>query len=273
MVAFSRRGKRKLKNLSKASVAVIGGSGFGSLLREVKHIRVGTPYGLPSPISIVKIKGKIVAFLTRHGLNHAVPPHHVNYRANIFASHMIGVKRVFATNAVGSINKRLKPGNLVIPHDFVDFTKLRKGTFYEGATVTHVDMSQPYCPEIRNVLIGAAKYVGENVCSEAVLACTEGPRYETPAEVKMLRNFGCDVVGMTGLPEAVLARELEMCYASFCYVSNMAVGLQERQTVRELIEIAEKKKLVIEQVLKEAIVSLPKTRNCICAHALEGAQL
>ena len=220
-----------------------------------------------------EIRGKMAAFLPRHGLSHAVPPHRVNYRANIFALHILGVERVFATNAVGGINRRLKPGDLVAPSDFVDFTKLRKGTFYDGTPVTHVDMSQPYCPEIRGVLIEAARHVGESIWDEAVLACTEGPRYETPAEVKMLRSLGCDVVGMTGMPEAVLARELEMCYASLCYVSNMAVGLQERQTASELTRIAEKKKLVIEQILKEAIAALPKKRGCTCAHALKDAQL
>ena len=262
-----------MKNLNKVSMAIIGGSGLGSLLKEVKNIRVGTPYGLPSPISMGMIGEKIVAFLPRHGSSHKTPPHRVNYRANIFALHLLGVKRVLATNAVGCMNKRLKPGDFVVPHDFVDFTKHRKGTFYDGSPVIHVDMSQPYCPEVRNVLIKAAKNIGESVCDEAVLACTEGPRYETPAEVKMLQSFGCDIVGMTGLPEAVLARELEMCYASLCYVSNMAAGLQERQTVNELTEIAEKKKPTIEQVLKESIDSLPKTRNCICAHALKDAQL
>jgi 5'-methylthioadenosine phosphorylase len=254
-------------------VAIVGGSGLEGLLKEVRHIRVGTPYGLPSPISIGTVAKKPVAFLPRHGSNHKVPPHRINYRANIFALQSLGVNRVFATNAVGGINKRLKPGDLVVPHDFVDFTTLRKRTFYDGAPVIHVDMTQPYCPEVRKVLTKAVKSRGENTGDEAVLACTEGPRYETPAEIKMLQSFGCDIVGMTGLPEAVLARELEMCYASLCYISNMAVGLQERQTASELTKIAKEKKPIIEQVLKEAIASLPKARNCICAHALKDAQL
>jgi len=262
-----------LKNLSKVSIAIVGGSGLEDLLEEVTCVRVGTPYGLPPPIFIGTIAGNTVAFLPRHGLSHNVPPHRISYRANIFALHTLGVERVFATNAVGGINECLKPGDLVVPNDFIDFTKLRTGTFYDDAPVTHVDMSQPYCPEIRNVLIAAARNLGEKVWGEAILACTEGPRYETPAEVRMLRRCGCDIVGMTGLPEAVLARELEMCYASLCYVSNMAVGLQEHQTINELTRIAAKKKPVIEQVLKEAIASLPKTRSCTCAHALEDAQL
>jgi 5'-methylthioadenosine phosphorylase len=273
MVGSSKRGRKKLKNFSKADIAIVGGSGLESLLKEAQHVRVGTPYGLPSPISIGKIGERTVAFLPRHGVDHTIPPHSINYRANIFALHLLGVERVFATNAVGGINKQLKPGTLVVPHDFVDFTKFRKATFYDDAPVTHVDMSQPYCPEIRSALIKAAKHSGESVWEEAVFACTEGPRYETPAEIRMLQSLGCDIVGMTGLPEAVFARELEMCYSSLCYVSNMAVGLQERQTVSELTMVAEEKKNVIEQILKEAIASLPRTRNCICARALEDAKL
>jgi len=262
-----------LKNSNKASIAVVGGSGLERLLKEARQIRVGTPYGLPTTISLGKIEEKTVAFIPRHSVGHTIPPHRVNYRANIFALHTLGVERIFATNAVGGINSNLKPGDLVIPHDFEDFTKLRKGTFYNSAPVIHVDMSKPYCPEIRSVIIKAARKIGESTLDEAVLACTEGPRYETPAEVMMLRSLGCDIVGMTGLPEAVLARELEMCYASLCYVSNMAVGLQESQNASDLTNIAEKKKVVIEQILKEAIASLPKARSCVCAHALEDARL
>ncbi|MFP3985394.1 MAG: S-methyl-5'-thioinosine phosphorylase [Candidatus Bathyarchaeia archaeon] len=262
-----------MKNLNKADVAVIGGSSLESLLKKAEPIRIGTSYGLPSQIFIGKITEKKVAFLPRHNLEHTVPPHRINYRANISALHLLGVERILATNAVGSINKRLKPGDLTVAHDFIDFTKLRKGTFYDDAPVTHVDMSQPYCPELREVLIRTIKQVGENVWNEAVLACTEGPRYETPAEIEMLKRLGCDIVGMTALPEAVLARELEMCYVSLCYVSNMAVGLQKRQTVNELTEIANKKKPIIEQILKEAISSLPKTRKCSCKRALKDARL
>jgi 5'-methylthioadenosine phosphorylase len=155
----------------------------------------------------------------------------------------------------------------------MDFTKLREGTFYDEGRVAHVDMSYPYCPEIRSVLMRAGERVGQKIWGEAVLACTEGPRYETPAEVRMLQSLGCDIVGMTGVPEAALAREMQMCYASLCYVSNMAVGLQNRQITSELASIANRMKPTIREVLIGAIMSLPKTRNCVCAHALENARL
>lgn len=272
MAVSSSEGRRELKSSSKTRVAVVGGSGLERIFRKAEALRVGTPYGFPSPISTGKIGGRRVVFVNRHGDGHIIPPHRVNYRANIFALHYLGVERIFATNAVGAINKRFKPGDFVIPNDFVDFTKSRKFTFYDSP-VTHIDMSEPYCFEIRSVLAKAVKNTGNNMWNAAVLACTEGPRYETPAEIKMLRNLGCDVVGMTGIPEAVLSRELGMCYASLAYVSNMAAGLQDRQSVAELTGIAEKTKPIIKQVLIEAIVSLPETRDCMCAHALEDARL
>lgn len=261
-----------MKSSSKARIAVVGGSGLEALFGKAETLRVGTPYGLPSPISTGKIDGRKIIFVNRHGNGHIIPPHRVNYRANIFALHHLEVHRVFATNAVGAINIRFKPGDFVIPNDFIDCTKSRKTTFYDSP-VTHIDMSEPYCPEIRSTLAKAVEKTGNTSWKTAVLAVTEGPRYETPAEIKMLRNLGCDVVGMTGIPEAVLSRELGMCYASLAYVSNMAAGLQNRQSVTDLTETSEKTQPVLKQVLIEAILSLPETRGCLCAHALEDARL
>lgn len=261
-----------MKRLVKAEVAVIGGTGLGASLKDSEQIRVGTPHGLPPPVSIGQVDGKPVAFLPRHGINHTVPPHRVNYRANIFALYKIGVKRILATNAVGSIEPHLEPGDLIVPHDLVDFTKLRQLTFYDDAPVTHVDVSQLYCPTIRALLIKAAKEQGVKIIDQAVLACTEGPRYETPAEIEMLRRLGCDIVGMTGAPEAVLARELEMCYATMCFVSNKASGLQQRLTAKEVSKVAEERFHIIQQILMESIRHLPSQRRCHCASALEGAR-
>ena len=179
-----------------------------------------------------------------------------------------------AVSAVGAINRDFKPGDIVIPHDFVDLTKLRSTTFYDEAPVTHVDVSQPYCPEIRRLLTENAGNVGLSVWDRAVLACTEGPRFETPAEIEMLRRLGCDVVGMTGIPEVVLARELEICYATVCFVSNMAAGMQERLTPLEVSKVSEKIMPNVEQTLIETIKALPFQRegNCPCADALRNAR-
>lgn len=259
--------------MSKIDIAVIGGTGLETLLKDVEQIRIGTPYGLPPPISTGEVDGKLVAFLPRHGGHHTVPPHKVNYRANIYALREIGVERIFATNAVGAINLEFKPGDLVVPHDLIDFTKLREVTFYDEGQVTHVDVSQPYCPEIRTFLVKMAKERNERVWGQSVLVCTEGPRFETPAEIEMFRRLGCDIVGMTGSPEAVLARELEMCYATICFVSNMAAGIQERLTASEVTEVAKQRMPIIQQILREAIKHLPKDRHCSCAQALKEARL
>jgi 5'-methylthioadenosine phosphorylase len=261
-----------LRSLSKVEVAIIGGTGLESLLRDVEHVQVGTPYGFPPSISIGEANGKLIAFLPRHGVKHSLPPHKVNYRANIYSLHELGVKRIIATNAVGAINPDLKPGNLVVPHDLIDFTRLRCLTFYDEAPVTHIDFSQPYCPEIRALLIKAMKKHISRAWNEAVLVCTEGPRYETPAEIDMFRQLGCDIVGMTALPEAVLARELEMCYANLCFVSNMAAGMQKRLTAKEAVKVAKEKMSDIQQVLRETIRHLPEKRRCPCTHALEDAR-
>jgi 5'-methylthioadenosine phosphorylase len=262
----------KLKNLKKADMGIIGGTGLEALLRDAEQIRVGTPYGLPPAISIGEINGKPVAFLPRHGVHHSIPPHMVNYRANIYALHKIGVEQIAATNAVGAINPDFKHGDLVVPHDFVDFTRVRSNTFYDSSPVTHVDLSQPYCPVLRLTLVNSAKKYSK-LWEKAVLVCTEGPRYETSAEIKMFKQLGCDIVGMTGTPEAVLARELEMCYATICFVTNMAAGMQQRLTADEVAEVAKKVVPVLEQILRETIKNLPRERHCPCVHALREARL
>ena len=262
-----------MKNLRKVEIGIIGGTGFENLLENARQLRLGTPYGISPPLHTGKIRGKNVVFLSRHSPNHSIPPHKINYRANIYALHKMGVARILATNAVGAINLNFKPGDIVVPHDFVDFTKLRSVTFYDGDPVTHIDVSQPYCPEIRKLLVETAKRFGFGVWEKAVITCTEGPRYETPAEIKMFRRLGCDVVGMTSAPEAVLARELEICYASVCYVSNMAAGIEKRLTALEVSKASESVFPKIEQILSETIETLPSERNCPCANALKRARL
>jgi 5'-methylthioadenosine phosphorylase len=161
---------------------------------------------------------------------------------------------------------------LLIPHDFIDFTKSHPTTFYEDTPVIHVDLSQPYCPEIRKTLIAAAKRSKIEVFARAILVCTSGPRFETPAEVEMFRRLGGDLVGMTGVAEAIFSRELEMCYANVCFVTNMAAGLQKRLTTREVADNAEKIRSVFEKLLSETIRTIPHDRNCPCVHALKNAR-
>jgi len=261
--------------LEKAKIAIIGGTGFETFSKSLKTIRIGTPYGLLPPLSLVKVNNKNVIFLPRHGLEHSVPPHKVNYRANIYALREMGVERIIAVNAVGAINKEFTPADIILPHDFVDFTKNRVATFYDEAPVTHVDFSEPYCPEIRRCLVESADKTGLRLRDKAVLVCTEGPRFETPAEIEMFRRLGCDVVGMTSVPEVVLARELEMCYAGVCFVSNMAAGIQRKWlTAQEVHEVCKEILPKLEKLLIETIKILPdKTSDsCSCADALREAR-
>jgi 5'-methylthioadenosine phosphorylase len=257
--------------LSDVRIGLIGGSGFEKLIRQGETKRIDTPYG-PSPdITIGQVDSMIVAFLPRHGTRHEFPPHKVNYRANMWSMKQLGVERIVATNAVGAMRENYRPGDLAIPVDLVDFTRLRVQTFYDSEPVVHVDVSDVYCPEIRKTLIDVSKRSSRKVWNESVLACTDGPRYETPAEIRMMRNAGCDIVGMTSAPEAFLARELEICYGSVCLITNMAAGLQKALTASEVTELARKVLPEVESLLKDAIAEIPVVRSCECGRALSGA--
>jgi 5'-methylthioadenosine phosphorylase len=237
------------------------------------QIRVGTPYG-PSPtLTIRKIGETDVVFLPRHGIQHQFPPHMINNRANVFALHHMGVERILATNTVGAINSQMKPGNIVIPNDFIDFTKSQPVTFYDEGPVTHIDVTSIYCPELRQIIIDSGETPRTPVWTDAVYGNTEGPRYESPAEIRMLRTFGCDIVGMTGVPEAILAHELEMCYASICFVSNMAAGMQEKISTEEVLDNTKRFERNLWKLLNQTIKNIPRKRSCNCANTLEGARI
>ncbi len=222
-------------------IAIIGGTGLTSLknLEIVKREVVHTPYGEPSgPLTFGVFCGKEVVFLARHGYGHTIPPHRVNYRANISALQETGVKCVIAVAAVGGIRQDMQPGQLVIPDQIVDYTWSRGNTFFEeGLThVTHVDFTEPYCEQLRSTLIKAGGEVDFEVIDGATYAATQGPRLETTAEVNRLERDGCDIVGMTGMPEAALARELGVCYATIAVVANRAAGRAEGPLTMEDIE-------------------------------------
>jgi 5'-methylthioadenosine phosphorylase len=261
--------------LEKTSVAIIGGTGLEDLFQGTPQTRLKTPYGMVSSIVTGTVENRKVILLHRHGINHVLPPHRVNYRANVYALHRMGVNRILATNAVGAINQSMKPGDIVIPSDFIDFTKTRPSTFYDKAPVTHVDVSDAYCPIMRRVLIESARKCSVvRVWRKGVLVCTEGPRFETPAEIDLFRRLGCDVVGMTGFPEVVLARELQMCYASICYVSNMAAGMQRRLKASEVGKMSKQTIPKVKEVLFDSVRSLSDERGatCPCVQGLRDAR-
>ena len=240
-------------------LAVIGGSGLGQLANlNVSHREVlRTPYGEPSgAVTFGQICGREVAFLARHGYGHTIPPHEVNYQANIWALCNRGVTRIVSVASVGCIRADLKPGDVVIPHQIIDYTWGRKSTFHEGPdkSVTHIDFTEPYDEPLRRKLIAAARLAGIVVCDNAVYATTQGPRLETAAEIDRFERDGADLVGMTAMPEAVLARELGLPYAAINLVANYAAG---RADSRHGISFD-----AIEQVLQE---SMGRVRTIIAA--------
>ena len=254
-------------------IAIIGGSGLEDLLRTSKVVQLQTPYGTPPPISVGSLGKEEVAFLPRHGPKHDLPPHKVNYRANLYSLKQLGVERIISTNAVGAINESYMPGDLVIPSDILDLTRSRVGTYFDSAPVTHIDVTEPYCSELSNLLVACCHSIDVDVREKAVLAATEGPRYETPAEIRMLRSLGSDIVGMTGAPEVFLARELEICYSTVCFVSNKAAGMQERLSAVEVMNVGKRVIPSMLELIRQAVEKIPRERTCLCGKAIHQAQV
>ncbi|HKJ94861.1 MAG TPA: S-methyl-5'-thioinosine phosphorylase [Gammaproteobacteria bacterium] len=218
------------------TLAIIGGTGLTSLNGlEIAHREmVHTPYGEPSgPVTHGELHGKKVMFLARHGYGHTIPPHRVNYRANLWALRHAGASRVMAVAAVGGIAPDLEPGIIAIPEQIIDYTWCREHTFFDQdlTHVTHVDLTDPYDAELRGMLLQAARAAGVGAIEGGCYGATQGPRLETAAEIQRLARDGCTMVGMTGMPEAALARELELAYATCAVVANWAAGLHGQKTV------------------------------------------
>jgi 5'-methylthioinosine phosphorylase len=223
-------------------LAIIGGSGLTNLANlEITHRQViRTPYGEPSgPLTFGRIRAQEIIFLARHGYGHTIAPHEVNYRANLWALHSQGVKDVVAVNSVGGIHADLGPGVIALPEQILDYTHGRKHTFFEGSDrpVTHVDFTHPYCEALRQRCVVAAKRVDVPVIEGGTYAAVQGPRLETKAEIDRLERDGATMVGMTGMPEASLARELELCYAALTVVANHAAGRGDSSQAIELAAI------------------------------------
>ncbi len=277
---------------SKPRIGIIGGSGLYELIKNPKHVVLETPFGKTPRIEIGEIGGVKIAFLNRHGkpgvdakVQHSIPPSKINYRANVYGLRKLGVERLIVTNACGSLNEKIKPGDIVLPDQFMDFTKQRINTFFDGETpvkvwpdkpplkaVVHVDMSHPYCPELIDILAGVCKDKRLKFHKGGVYVCTEGPRFETPAEIKFYKSVGGDVVGMTSVPEVILAKELTMCYASLSVATNWAAGISSgKVTHEEVLKLFSERMKDIREVIEEAIKRIPVEKDCSCRFSLEGA--
>ncbi len=254
-------------------IAIIGGTGIYSpeALSGFEQKIIETPYG-QALCNIGEMHGNMVVFITRHGVGHKNPPHKVNYRANIWALKSLGVEEIFATTAVGSLNPEMKAGHFVVCDNAIDFTKSRINTFYddEYRGVAHVDVTSPYCPVLRKKVINILKKTDIPFHEIGTYVCTEGPRFETAAEIKMFAMLGGDLVGMTNIPESILAREAEMCYTNCSIVTNMAAGISPTPlTHSEVVEEMGKSIANMEKVITAFIAyNEPVDAECKCAQAM-----
>ena len=259
-----------------AEIGVFGGSGFYKLLDNVREVPVDTPYGPPSDkLSITEIGGRTVAFLPRHGRDHSLPPHRINYRANLWAMKSLGVKRIIGPCAAGSLQKHVAPGSFVVCDQFVDRTWGRSDTFYDGPITTHVSAADPYCPQARQVAIEVGKKLGIKVHDKGTMVVIQGPRFSTRSESKWFSNQGWEVINMTGYPEGFLARELEMCYTNISLITDYDVGIEGIQAVshEEVIKVFTENNEKVKNMILEVIKAIPAERTCKCGEALATSRI
>ena len=260
----------------EAAVGVIGGSGFYALLERGDEVVVDTPFGPPSdPVVVGEVAGRQVAFLPRHGRDHRFPPHRIPYRANLWALRALGVGQVLAPSAVGALTPAYPPGTLVVPDQLVDRTRSRPQTYYDADRAVHVQFADPYCPDGRAAVIGAAHTSGWAPVESGTLVVIEGPRFSTRAESQWFAAQGWTVIGMTAYPEAVLARELALCYTTLALVTDTDAGVAEGEGVTQEEVFAEFGRNVarLRDLVFAAIAALPQQRKCPCPNALDGITL
>ena len=258
-----------------AEIGIFGGTGIydSGLLNDSKEITIDTPYGKTSDsITVGKFNGRNVAFMPRHGKKHTVPPHLINFRANIWAFKELGVKRIIAPSAVGSLKKEFEPGHFALPSQFIDFTKSRKGTFSEDGRVIHISVADPFCPELQNIILDVTKKQGMQIHENCTYVCIEGPRFSTKAESGFFRTTGADIIGMTLVPECQLAREAQICYVSISTVTDYDVWAEKPVTAKEVMETLAKNTEMTKKILTLVIDQIPETKSCSCEKALEEAE-
>ena len=263
---------------AEAEIGVFGGTGFYSLLEGAEELDVETPYGKPSAkITVGRIAERRVAFLPRHGLKHEYPPHMIPYRANIAAFEQLGVERLLAPCAVGSLQAHVKVGDLVICDQFVNFTHGRKDTFYDGPQTTHVSSADPYCPELRPLLVAKARELSLRVHETGTVAVIQGPRFSTRAESRFFRSQGWEVINMTQYPEVILAREMALCYVNLSLIVDYDVGLAGDPLVKpvshsEVLRVFGENTAKLRDLILRLIPSIPPQRGCACTQALRDAR-
>ena len=258
------------------TVGVIGGSGLYELegLKDIEFISVQTPWGKPSDDLVVGRLGDTkMVFLPRHGRGHRIIPSEINYRANIYAFKKLGANFIISVSAVGSMREDIAPGHIVIPSQFFDHTKNRVSTFFGDGLVAHVSMADPVCPVLSENLYAASNRLGATVHNGGVYICIEGPQFSSRAESNIYRKWGVDVIGMTNMPEAKLAREAEICYATLALSSDYDCWHDSHSdvTVEDIVQILAKNSELAKGILREVVDLISEDRNCVCSNALQNA--
>jgi len=274
-MAAAKAEKSKRAN-TQAEIGIIGGSGLYSMsgLTKTREVQVKTPFGEPSDAIVVgSLEGKRVAFLARHGRGHRILPSEINFRANVYAMKLLGVDRIISVSAVGSLMENLQPGEFLVPDQFVDRTKNRVSTFFGDGLVAHVGFDKPTCGQVSGVLADASVHCGVMVHRKGTYVCIEGPQFSTLAEANMHRQLRFEVIGMTNVTEAKLAREAEICYATIAMITDFDCWHPEHESVTAsqiiatLVQNAEN----AQRVLREAVRAMPEERSCKCGAALKHA--
>jgi 5'-methylthioadenosine phosphorylase len=261
--------------VSTAEIGVFGGSGFYSFLGDTETVQIETPYGQPSaPPVIGEVGGRRVAFIPRHGAKHEYPPHRVPYQANVWAMKELGVGRVLGPNACGSLQADVEPGTFVICDQLVDRTRDRANTFYDGPVTTHISFADPYCDVMRTAIVAQGRSLDIPLRERGTVVVIEGPRFSTRAESAWFASAGWEVINMTQYPEALLARELELCYANISLITDYDVGVEGVPPVthEEVVRVFTQNNEMLRSLLFAVIPKLPAQRTCACASALEGAR-
>jgi 5'-methylthioadenosine phosphorylase len=264
--------------ITMARIGVIGGSGLtqmpGLAIREERSVE--TPYGEPSAAyRLGEANGTEVVFLPRHGHPHTIPPHNINYRANLWGFRELGVERILSVNASGGITLQAAPGAIMVLDQVLDQTQgARASTYFEGPEVVHIDFTEPFCPELRAAVLGAAWEDGIEAVDGGTYVCVHGPRLESLAEIRHFASMGADVVGMTAMPEAALARELELCYSAIAVSANWAAGISDAKlSAVEVVQTMQEAGEKINLLLSGALGRIPQARECGCKDALRDARV
>ena len=260
--------------MSDIEIGVIGGTGVYSsaMLKNAEEIRTATKFGAPSAtITRGTYEGRRIGFLARHGKDHSLAPHQINYRANVWALADMGATRIISASAVGSLRERIEPGHMALPDQFIDNTRTRVGSFTEPGNVIHISMADPFCPELQDSVRRSS--AGKTLHANCTYVCIEGPRFSTKAESNMYRGLGADIIGMTLVPECQLAREARMCYVCISMVTDYDVWAQKPVTAKEVSRTLARNALAFRNLLSATIRNIPSQRSCRCGKALDEATL